>query len=181
MNNHETNEAKTGSIDRMIDEIDQGIIQIPEFQRDFVWEVDKTYDLFDSLISDIFIGAIIFGVPSFEITARQIDASPRKRKKGGKKKTPSQVASEEATTYSKNDIDRKKQTGGFRLILDGQQRLTSLYRALKKRPDNTEIDTVWMWLKTSQELAEQYPDVSINSLTLEQLVERFNGASLTIV
>jgi uncharacterized protein with ParB-like and HNH nuclease domain len=28
-------------------------IMLPEFQRDFRWELEQTYDLFDSLIRDI--------------------------------------------------------------------------------------------------------------------------------
>jgi hypothetical protein len=29
-----------------------------------IWVISKTYDLFDSLVKDIFIGAIIYGIPS---------------------------------------------------------------------------------------------------------------------
>jgi uncharacterized protein with ParB-like and HNH nuclease domain len=43
-------------------------IMLPEFQRDFRWEMEQTCDLFDSLIRDIFIGTIIYGKPSFGMT-----------------------------------------------------------------------------------------------------------------
>jgi hypothetical protein len=46
---------------------------LPEFQRDFRWELSRTYDLFDPLISEIFIGTIIYGKPSFGMTLREID------------------------------------------------------------------------------------------------------------
>jgi uncharacterized protein with ParB-like and HNH nuclease domain len=55
-------------------------IMLPEFQRDFRWELEQTYDLFDSLIKDIFIGTLIYGKPSFGMTLREIDARPRKGK-----------------------------------------------------------------------------------------------------
>ncbi|MGC8714260.1 MAG: DUF262 domain-containing protein [Leptodesmis sp.] len=68
----------TESIRDLINSIDREIVVLPEFQRDFVWDIGKSYDLFDSLTRDIFIGSIIYGVPSFEITARELDIRPRK-------------------------------------------------------------------------------------------------------
>lgn len=61
-----------------MDEIRLKKIVLPEFQRDFVWDEPKTYDLFDSLIRDIFIGSLIYGIPSFELTVRELDTRPRK-------------------------------------------------------------------------------------------------------
>jgi len=55
---------QTQSLKQLILDIDDKKIFLPEFQRDFVWEISKTYDLFDSLVKDIFIGAIIYGIPS---------------------------------------------------------------------------------------------------------------------
>jgi len=40
--------------------------------------------------------------------------------------------------------------GNFRLILDGQHRLTSLYRALKKNTEKA-IDDVWFIVKDHDE------------------------------
>ena len=64
---------QTQSLKQLILDIDDKKIFLPEFQRDFVWEISKTYDLFDSLVKDIFIGAIIYGIPSFDIAVREID------------------------------------------------------------------------------------------------------------
>nr|CBX31080.1 hypothetical protein N47_E45920 [uncultured Desulfobacterium sp.] len=69
---------KTESIEQLVASIDNGDVVLPEFQRDFVWEETKTYDLFDSIIRDIFIGSLIFGIPSFELTVRELDIRPRK-------------------------------------------------------------------------------------------------------
>lgn len=74
---------QTQSIKELILAIDKKKIYLPEFQRDFVWEISKTFDLFDSIIKDIFIGAIIYGVPSFDIAVREIDN--RKKIQKGKK------------------------------------------------------------------------------------------------
>src|SRR5947209_19878606 len=107
-------------------EIDRGIekktIILPEFQRDFRWELDQTYDLFDSLIREIFIGTLIYGKPSFGMTVREIDTRPRKGKD----------SNTDITTYSfdTEEITIKAQTQNFRIVLAGQQRITSIYRVL---------------------------------------------------
>ncbi|GAK55966.1 hypothetical protein U27_02927 [Candidatus Vecturithrix granuli] len=131
-------QSKTDSIKNIIDGIVKKDIVLPEFQRDFVWDIGKTYDLFDSLIKDVFIGSIIYGIPAFEVTVRELDDRPRQGE-GSRRKLA-------LKSYLKEEVDEKVQTGNFRLILDGQQRLTSLYRALKKNTEKA-IDDVWFIVK----------------------------------
>lgn len=152
---------KTHSIHQLIVDIETGKVALPEFQRDFVWEVSKTYDLFDSLAKDIFIGAIIYGVPSFEIAVRPIDDRPRPSK--GKKRAALPVRK-----VTKEEIVEKHRLNkdDFRLVLDGQQRTTSLYRAIKG------IDNVWFHAHTDEELPD---DAKFEDLTLEQLLYAFEG------
>lgn len=150
---------QTQSIKNLVIDIDNKKIFLPEFQRDFVWEISKTYDLFDSLIKDIFVGAIIYGVPSFDISVRAID-DRRKPSKG--KKRPSL----ELTTLTKREIEEKNKIGGnLRLILDGQQRTTALYRALKG------IDDVWFIAKNEDEI--EY--TTFENTKLEDLLEEISG------
>src|SRR6478609_7855012 len=99
----------------------------------FRWEMDQTYDRFDSLIREIFIGTIIYGKPGFGMTLRQIDDRPRKGK-GSR-------ATLQMRHYDKEEIIAKSQTQNLRIILDGQQRITSIYRAL------TGADNVFLVLK----------------------------------
>jgi hypothetical protein len=114
---------ETESIVSIIKTIDNQSVMLPEFQRDFRWELEQTYDLFDSLARDIFIGTIIYGKPSFAITCREFDVLPRKGKGShGKLKNYS---------YDEEQIGDKTKNQSFRIVLDGQQRLTSLYRAVK--------------------------------------------------
>ena len=124
------NSQKTESIAELCKEIDAGGLVLPEFQRDFVWEEGKTLELFDSLVKDIFIGSIIYGIPSFEITVRDLDNMPRKGK-GSRAKL-------KIKSFGKKEIEDKVQVSGFRLVLDGQQRITSIYRALTDGNDNVE-------------------------------------------
>ena len=39
----------TESIINIVEKIDAGTVSLPEFQRDFVWDISRTFDLFDSL------------------------------------------------------------------------------------------------------------------------------------
>jgi hypothetical protein len=152
------NSQKTESIAELCKEIEYGSLVLPEFQRDFVWEEGKTYELFDSLVRDIFIGSIIYGIPSFEITVRELDIRPRKGT-GSRKRVKTQ-------SFTKEDIESKVQVSGFRLVLDGQQRITSLYRALKG------IDPVWFVMRPEGKL----PDgKSVKDCSLEELLGEFTG------
>ncbi|RDC64290.1 GmrSD restriction endonuclease domain-containing protein [Adhaeribacter pallidiroseus] len=150
---------QTQSIKDLIVDIDEKKVYLPEFQRDFVWEISKTYDLFDSLIKDIFIGAIIFGIPSFDIAIREID-NRKKIAKG--RRRPSLVVK----TITKKEIEDINKVGGnFRLILDGQQRTTSIYRALKG------TDEVWFISKNEDEIEAG----SFENAKLEELLEEISG------
>ena len=71
---------KTESIFQLVEDIIKDRVALPEFQRDFVWEIEKSFDLFDSFVRGIFIGSLIYGVPSFEITVRELDSRPRSGK-----------------------------------------------------------------------------------------------------
>lgn len=145
----------TESIKDLVTHLDDRRVALPEFQRDFVWELPKTLDLFDSIVRDIFIGSIIYGIPSFEVTTRAIDDRPRKGK-GSRRKL-------ELKHYSSDDISRLVQTSQFRLILDGQQRTTSIYRALKG------IDTVYFVARPTRELLALNP----SSFALEDTLSEF--------
>ena len=147
---------KTESIEQLATSIEKSDVALPEFQRDFVWEEAKTYDLFDSIIRDIFIGSLIFGIPSFELTVRELDKRPRKGA-GSRKKL-------EYYTLSKEEINKLVKTGQFRLLLDGQQRATALYRALSG------IDQVWIVIKKDKELDEKVKGKAVASRSLEEVL-----------
>lgn len=156
MDNHKDSE----SIDDLIKRVDKVSIILPEFQRDFVWDMKQTFYLFDSLVRNVFIGSIIYGIPSFEITVRQIDNRPRSG--AGSKKNIIPIF------YTKEEIENLTRTQGLRLILDGQQRVTSLYRALKG------IDTVYFIVKNDNEIEETDKNVR-NQTILENYLHEFNG------
>ncbi len=132
---------QTQSLENLLKDIAADKVVLPEFQRDFVWEISKTYDLFDSLVKDIFVGAIIYGIPSFEIAIRDIDDRPKTAK--GKRRSSLQVR-----TITLHEINTRQRLdkSNFRLVLDGQQRITSIFRAIKG------IDPVWFISKNEGEI-----------------------------
>lgn len=88
--------------------VDLGDIGLPEIQRPFVWSNAKVRDLFDSMYKGFPVGYLLFWESPKQIGTRQIGSS------------------EKAHEYPN------------RLIVDGQQRLTSLYAVFrgKKVLDN---------------------------------------------
>lgn len=151
-------QSQTESLLEIVRGIDKKSIMLPEFQRDFRWELDQTYDLFDSLIHEIFIGTLIYGKSSFDMTVREIDTRPRK----GRGSTV------ELKTYSYNtdEITFKAQTQNFRIVLDGQQRITSIYRAI------VGCDTVYVLLHDHLLTLDIE---TIRTLSLDEIVQEVTG------
>ena len=87
----------------LISEINNGIIKIPKFQREFVWSIDKTAQLLDSILKGYPIGTFILW---------QTDERINEIKNIGHLEIPS---TPEGTKVQ--------------YVLDGQQRITSLYAA----------------------------------------------------
>ncbi|MDE2636159.1 MAG: DUF262 domain-containing protein, partial [Chloroflexota bacterium] len=141
---------RSESILGIIKDVTDGNALLPEFQRDFRWELERTYDLFDSLAKDIFIGTIIYGKPSFAISCRRLDTRPR-RGKGSRAKL-------QMRHFDENTAQTLGKSHNFRLILDGQQRITAIHRAI------TGVDSVYMIHSGLHDAA-----------TLDEMVEDFAG------
>jgi len=144
------------SILGIVGAIEKSSTLLPEFQRDFKWQLELTYDLFDSLAKGIFIGTIIYGKPSFAISCRELDDRPRNGKGSRRKLSIRHIGEAEARRLSSSD--------SFRLVLDGQQRITAIFRAI------TGKDTVYLVLKKHGQLCAQA------SSGLEDLMDYFSGS-----
>jgi hypothetical protein len=112
------------SIEDIVKNIDEKKILLPEFQRDFKWPLEKTEILFDSIFQNLFIGSLIIAEPKFDLACKSIDL----RMRGSKKHRPK----EQLKTKTQFENEEVK------CLLDGQQRVTSIYRALKG-PDHIYI------------------------------------------
>jgi len=151
-------QSQTESPLEIVRGIDKKSIMLPEFQRDFRWELDRTYDLFDSSIHEIFIGTLIYGKPSFGMTVREIDTRPRKGK--------GNTTELKTYGYDTDEITIKAQTQNFRIVLDGQQRITSIYRAIVGH------DTVYVILHDHLLTLDVE---TIRTLSLDEIVQEITG------
>ncbi|MCP4111813.1 MAG: DUF262 domain-containing protein [Desulfobacteraceae bacterium] len=94
-----------------IEDIENGLIQIPAFQRDFIWKTSDKLELFDSIKKGYPIGSILFWKPEKELFGKGIKIGP----------------------YSIS-----KQNKDSYYILDGFQRLSTLFGCLVN-PDKTKL------------------------------------------
>ena len=87
----------------LISDIQKGIIKIPKFQRDFVWSIDKTANLLDSILKGYPIGTFILWRTDERIN--------------------------DIKNIGNLDIPDTPEGTKVEYVLDGQQRITSLYAA----------------------------------------------------
>ena len=92
------------NLSKLILDIKQGEIGLPDIQRPFVWNSAKVRDLFDSMYKGFPVGYLLFWANGGSGIGRQIG------------------------------LDKKQRAIPRLLIVDGQQRLTSLYAVLKNIP-----------------------------------------------
>lgn len=135
-----------------IKQIDENKYLLPAIQREFVWKATQIEWLFDSIMQDYPISSFLFWKTEFDTSKNY-----RFYKVMGNYREHYQTHNEEFKPSTQND---------FITILDGQQRLTSLYIGLKgsyayktprKRWENTEnsIPTRHLYLNLSNDLSNQ--------------------------
>lgn len=98
--------TKVRRLSNYLSEFEAGLIQIPPFQRDFVWSNDKKKDLLDSLKNGFPIGSVLLWKPETLIKS-DLFVSEEKQLIGG--------------FYIENNNNE------FQFILDGFQRLSTLF------------------------------------------------------
>ena len=91
--------------DDLVADIKRGYIKIPKFQRDFVWTIEQTAELLDSIIKGYPIGTFIFW------------------------KTRERLRS--IKDIGGADLPSSPEGDAVEYILDGQQRIASLFAALE--------------------------------------------------
>lgn len=104
------------SIRKLIDRITNGDIRIPAFQRDFVWEPDQIAFLLDSIYKGYPIGTVILWKTDTRLPAE--------------KNLGSFILPEPAKNYPVN------------YVLDGQQRLTSIFSTFQNELKPNDDDWV---------------------------------------
>ncbi|MBA4719462.1 MAG: DUF262 domain-containing protein [Nitrosopumilus sp.] len=161
----------------LISEIEKGIIKIPKFQRDFVWSIDKTAKLLDSILKGYPIGTFILWQTSERIN--------------------------DIKNVGNLDIPDTPDGTKVQYVLDGQQRITSLFAAYrgakiqktgeKKTTDyrnifvnlNGDIDVNDEQLITAEPIGEKY--LSLHDVLNfgyekhKELSDRFSGDELDTI
>src|SRR4051812_39715187 len=119
-------------LSKILAEIEDGEIGLPEIQRPFVWSRTKVRDLFDSMYRGFPVGYLLFW------------------------ENPSMPSTRQIGTNEKQNVAR-------RLIVDGQQRLTSLYSVIHGRPvvDDEYCETHLMIAFRPRDARFAVPDAAI--------------------
>lgn len=117
----------------LFNEIDTGQIKLPMFQREFVWEKEQSAKLIDSIIKGFPIGTFIFWKTREELRSYK------------------DVGNHQLPDTPKGDY--------VQYILDGQQRITSLYairKGIRINKDGKEVDykDIFIDLSSSPETDE---------------------------
>lgn len=106
------------NLKKIFSELQNGNIKIPRFQRGYVWERSKIVKLLNSIYSQYPIGSFFIWVASLDYKnfCREI---------------------------TELNLPEKPESNNYSFILDGQQRITSLYVALKgKKLNGTDFSTI---------------------------------------
>jgi hypothetical protein len=129
------------TIRRLIDRITSGDIRIPQFQRDFVWETEQVAFLLDSIYKQFPIGTVILW---------RTDARLAAEKNLGSFKLP-----EPAKDYPVN------------YVLDGQQRLTSLFSTFQTELQPEDAD--WIDIYFDMRAPENFQESLFHALQAEEV------------
>ena len=152
-----TTDQQTRSLEQLLKDVDDGKIVLPEFQRDFIWPEAKSLTLFDSLFRNLFIGSLIVSKPKFSLACKSFDFRPRKTT--GRKPIAREISSEE---FFEKDIFT---------LLDGQQRTTSICRALKG------VDDIFVIFKDIKKFKNSSFIDQDNEAVGDELIDHIEGFS----
>lgn len=117
-------------IKKLIDRISSGDIRIPAFQRNYVWEPDQVSFLLDSIYKDFPIGTVILW------------------------KTANRLNSEKKLGFF--DLPEPQKDYPVNYVLDGQQRLTSLFSVFQTelKPTSDEWVDIYFDLNAEENIQE---------------------------
>ena len=145
-------------IDQILNDVGNGKTQLPDFQRGWVWDDHHIRDLIASVSLSFPIGAVM----TLETGGDDVSFKPR----------PIEGADESNFTQKEPDT----------LVLDGQQRLTSLFQSLKSGKKVTTRDTRgrkiqrWYYLDMKKCVAaDSDREDAVLSLPEDRIMKTFRG------
>lgn len=141
-------EPQTKTFSSLLSAIEQGQIKIPQFQRDFVWTMQRSANLIDSIVKGYPIGTFIFW------------------------RTKDRLRS--VRNIGKQVLPEPPQGEFVDYVLDGQQRLTSLFASLKGisivREDGRSDDFSKIFIDLEAEESDQIVITDISGRSSESLI-----------
>jgi len=123
-------------ISSFITQIDNNEIVLPAIQRDFVWEEERITKLFDSIMRGYPLGIVLLWETYLDIKYREFENDYQS----------------EAKYIFKDNTGNKR----IKLVLDGQQRLQSLFIALNGSIDGKELYFDILSGKTADDFREVF-------------------------
>lgn len=145
-------EPHTKTFSTLVGEIENGQIKIPQFQREFVWTMQKSAALIDSIIKGYPIGTFIFW------------------------RTNERLRS--VKNIGKLDLPEPKPGEFVDYVLDGQQRLTSLFASLQgvilTREDGREDNFSQIFIDLEAEDSDQIVITDIEGKDEKSLISILN-------
>ncbi len=133
----------------LMDDVSSGRLKIPQFQREFVWEIKKSASLLDSVVKGYPVGSFIFW------------------------KTRERLRS--VKNIGNLDLPEPTQGDCVNFVLDGQQRITSLFAALKGekiiRDNGKEEDFAEIFIDLESKEDEKIVTHEIDDRKKEQLIK----------
>lgn len=102
-------QPRNDNFDTYIHEINSGIIQIPEFQRDFIWDLENVLNLLRSIKKNYPIGSFLFWKPTTKF-------------KISKQIGPYFIDEDVIKEFEKKEVNK--------YVLDGYQRISTLFGVL---------------------------------------------------
>lgn len=145
-------EPQTKTFSTLVGEIENGQIKIPQFQREFVWTMQKSAALIDSIIKGYPIGTFIFW------------------------RTNERLRS--VKNIGKLDLPEPKPGEFVDYVLDGQQRLTSLFASLQgvilTREDGREDNFSQIFIDLEAEDSDQIVITDIEGKDEKSLISILN-------
>lgn len=151
-------------ISSFITQIDNKEIVLPAIQRDFVWEEERITKLFDSIMRGYPLGIVLLWETYLDIKYREFENDYQT----------------EAKYIFKDNTGNKR----IKLVLDGQQRLQSLFIALNGSIDGKELYFDVLSGKTADDFREVFyvfrflkrdESIELNIETKENLKNKENG------
>jgi hypothetical protein len=145
------------SLDVLLSDVDEGRIRVPRFQRPYVWSAAMMRELFDSVLKGYPIGSLLIWAP------REVEVATMTHM--GPIRTPASP----------------KGSGQASLLLDGHQRLATLYGVLRLPEDHPRTETAskdalnwWIGydLKTEETIQLRRPEdfTSVTTLPLRSVL-----------